>query len=85
MKERILTGWTFTRLIFLLLGGYMVIESAITNQWAGVFIGSYFASMGLFRFGCAAGSCFPTLNGSNAGKANPSSMQDVEYEEVKAK
>ena len=58
MKERILTNWTFTRALYLLMGSALIIQSAISQQWFGVLFGSYFASMGLFAFGCAAGNCF---------------------------
>ena len=58
MKERILTGWTFTRVLYILLGGFLIIQSAMIKQWPGIIFGGYFASMGLFAFGCAAGNCF---------------------------
>jgi len=28
------------------------------NETFGVFFGGYFASMGIFAFGCAAGNCY---------------------------
>jgi hypothetical protein len=58
MKERILTNWTFTRALYLLLGIAVIIQSVINHQWYGVLFGTYFASMGLFAFGCASGNCF---------------------------
>ncbi|MEY3051425.1 MAG: hypothetical protein RLY31_1210 [Bacteroidota bacterium] len=57
MKERILTGWTYTRVIYLLLGMLITVQSAMDRQWVGVAFGLYFSSMGLFAFGCAAGNC----------------------------
>jgi hypothetical protein len=58
MINRILTGWTFVRAIYLLLGSMVIFQSAVAKQWAGVIFGAYFASMGLFAYGCAAGNCF---------------------------
>jgi len=58
MIQRILTGWTFVRLVYVILGSIVIIQSAFSKEWAGVIFGGYFASMGLFAFGCAAGNCF---------------------------
>ncbi|MBD3749284.1 MAG: hypothetical protein IE931_07305 [Sphingobacteriales bacterium] len=57
MKERILTNWTFSRIIYLVLGVVLIIQFSINKQWFGVAFGAYFASMGLFAFGCASGNC----------------------------
>lgn len=58
MINRILTGWNFLRVIYVLLGSMVIVQSALAKQWAGLIFGIYFASMGLFAFGCAAGNCF---------------------------
>ena len=58
MKNRILTGWTIQRGIYFALGMLIVVQSIIDKQWVAVIAGGYFASMGLFAFGCAAGNCF---------------------------
>jgi Flp pilus assembly protein protease CpaA len=80
MKQRILSNWTFTRAMFLVMGILVIIQSAMIFQWFGVAFGAYFASMGLFAFGCAAGNCAtePLL------KSN-TTIEDVEFEEVKTK
>jgi hypothetical protein len=85
MKERILTGWTITRVLYLVIGSFIIIQSVMDKQWFSVVFGGYFAAMGLFAFGCAAGNCF----GGNCStkpqqKSNPS-VQDVEFEELKTK
>jgi multisubunit Na+/H+ antiporter MnhC subunit len=83
MKERLLTNWTFTRALFLVMGSYMVVQSIMTKQWFGLAMGGYFASMGLFAFGCAAGNCaVPSNSNSRASEARKDTL-DVEYEEVK--
>ena len=58
MKERLLTGWTFTRGAYLVIGTMVIIQAAVNDQWLGILLGSYVAFMGLFGFGCAGGSCF---------------------------
>jgi len=58
MKARILTGWNWIRMIYLLTGIAIIIQAIVTAQWIGIALGGYFAAMAIFRFGCAAGSCF---------------------------
>lgn len=58
MIKRILTGWNLQRLLFLIIGGFMVYQSFLEQQWIVAAIGGYFFSMGLFAFGCASGSCY---------------------------
>lgn len=57
LKERITGGWNAHRVFYLLAGSGMIAISAADFQWAGVLVGIYFASMGLFAFGCASGNC----------------------------
>lgn len=58
MRNRIFTGWTWIRAVFLFIGGYVIIQSAFEGEWLGIFLGAWPAAMGLFGFGCAAGNCF---------------------------
>ncbi len=84
MKERILTGWTLTRVLYLVMGTYIVVQSVLDQQWIGILLGGYFASMGLFAFGCAAGNC--GVNYSEGRKNQDSAtFEEVVFEEVKAK
>lgn len=57
MKTRLLRGWTFNRVLFLTMGGFVLAESIWRMEWVGMVFGGYFAAMGLFGFGCAGGSC----------------------------
>ena len=84
MKERILTGWTLTRVLYLVMGTYIVVQSVLDQQWIGILLGGYFASMGLFAFGCAAGNCGVRYS---EGRKNQDSanFEEVVFEEVKAK
>jgi hypothetical protein len=58
MKERIFTGWNIQRGFYFLAGIGIVVMSIADRQWIGVAMGTYFAAMGLFAFGCAAGNCY---------------------------
>ena len=76
MKTRLFTGWTITRALYLFIGIIFIIQSIINSEWFGILIGAYFAAMGLFAFGCAAGNCFvPNVKQKSA----------AELEEIKSK
>ena len=83
MKQRILTGWTFQRALYLLMGGFIVIQSIVQHEWVGILFGSYFAAMGLFAFGCAAGNCFGGNCTVDTKEKINSGNEAVEFEEVK--
>lgn len=86
MRERVFTGWTFQRALYAILGAVVMVQSGISNDWMGAAFGAYFASMGIFSFGCASGSCF---GGSCATeekqKSSADAIQDVSFEEIKEK
>ncbi|MCX6186768.1 MAG: hypothetical protein NTU43_07200 [Bacteroidetes bacterium] len=85
MKERIMTGWTYTRGLYLLMGLVIIVQAFMAKQWMGVAFGGYFASMGLFAFGCASGSCFGATRNANVSQKPLDDTIDVDYEEVKTK
>ena len=58
MKQRILTGWTINRIIFVLMGLAIGLQAAMQSEWLGILLGGYFMSMGIFAFGCAGGQCY---------------------------
>ena len=58
LKLRLTTGWTFQRAIFAIIGTIIVVQSIADNQWVFALFGLYFASMGLFAYGCASGNCY---------------------------
>jgi hypothetical protein len=81
MKDGILTNWTFVRVLYLLIGLFVIGQSAMSHQWVGILIGGYFASMGLFAFGCASGNCF---GGSCAFEPKQkNTIEDVDLKELK--
>lgn len=57
MKQKLLTGWTFRRIAYLLIGLAIMVNAIIVKEWWGLLLGGYFAAMGLFRFGCAGNAC----------------------------
>lgn len=83
MKKRILSNWTFIRLLYFSVGIALIVQSILNHQWVGVAFGSYLASMGLFAFGCASGNCF--VGNYEINSKQKSAIQDVEFEEVKSK
>ena len=85
MKERILTNWTFSRALYLIIGIAVIIQSIMSKQWFGVAFGGYFASMGLFAFGCAAGNCFGSSCATEPKQKSTATIQDVDFEEIKPK
>ena len=57
MLNRIFTGWTFTRAAYLLIGTWVIVQSAIEGQWIGIVLGAWPTAMGLFGLACAGGNC----------------------------
>jgi hypothetical protein len=85
MIKRIMNDWTFTRALYLILGIVVIVQSVMTQQWFGAIFGAYFASMGLFAFGCAAGNCFGTNQKTEMQRIENMDVHDIEFEEVKRK
>jgi len=80
MKDRILTGWTFSRALYVIVGSFIIIDSVMSKQWAALGFGLYFAAMGIFAFGCAAGNCYTGLTAKNTNSQN---VDDIQFEEIK--
>jgi len=80
MKNRLLTGWTFVRVIYVALGVMVIAQALESGQWLGVAFGGYFAAMGLFGFGCAGGNC-----STRTEQKFDTDVEDVQFEEVKIK
>jgi uncharacterized membrane protein YhaH (DUF805 family) len=66
MLARLLTGWTMIRALYAIIGLWILAQSIVDQQWIVTLFGLYFASMGLFGFGCAGGTCY--ANYSNPAK-----------------
>jgi hypothetical protein len=85
MKERILTNWTLTRALYLVMGIALIVQSVMSQQWFGVVFGGYFASMGLLAFGCAAGNCYGGNCATKPQQEPNTTIEDAELEELKTK
>jgi len=83
MKERILKNWTVMRILYVVMGGIVVAQSIATHEWAGIVFGGYFAAMGIFSFGCAAGNCAHTPRRTPHTSTMAVQEPDITYEEVK--
>jgi len=82
MKNRILTGWNVQRVLFLMMGIAIIVQSAISKQWSGLVFGGYIASMGLFAFGCAGGNCYGSFGTINPKQKANSEIKEIEFEEI---
>lgn len=80
MKNKILYGWSLRRVLYLTLGVASIVYFIIAKEWWATMIGAYFAAMGLFNFGCAAGNC----NYEPRRRYTPK-RDEQPYEEIKAK
>jgi hypothetical protein len=85
MKERLLTNWTLARVLYLVMGIMIIVQTIMSRQWIGVAFGGYFASMGLFAFGCASGNCFGGKCATDSTAKSESSIQNIGFEELKSK
>lgn len=83
MKQRILTDWTFRRVLYVGLGALLIDQSIEQHLWFGVLFGGYFASMGLFAFGCAGGNCFGRSCNAAPLHKNITHVSEIELEEIK--
>lgn len=81
MKERVLNNWTVMRVLYIVIGVALIVQSITTKQWIGIVFGGYFAAMGLFALGCAGGSCYV----EPAPQKTKVDIQDINFEEVKTK
>lgn len=81
MLQRVLTGWTFIRALYLVIGGFVLAQAVIEGQWPGLLLGGYFTSMAVFNYGCAAGACAVPYNQPKM-QPKPVEVEDAEYEEI---
>lgn len=57
MLQKIISNWTFIRLIRLILGIFIIIQSVqIQNYWM-IILGIVFSVMALINVGCCGNSC----------------------------
>lgn len=57
IKDRLFLRWTIRRILYSLVGGWIMIQSIIEHRWWLAVAGPYFFFMGLFAYGCGGGAC----------------------------
>lgn len=83
MKQRLLTGWNFRRIMYAAIGIALIVQSIMVKEWFGILIGGYFAAMGVFAFGCAGGNCYGGNCNTPINNRQTTSSDEMNYEEVK--
>ena len=83
MKERILSGWNFMRILWLTMGVGIVIQAIADKNFLMLLPGLYFVFASLANVGCFAGSCATGFNPDRDSKKE--AITEIEYEEVDSK
>ena len=82
MKERILSGWNFVRVLWLLMGVGIVTQAITEKNLLMLIPGIYFVFAALANIGCFAGTCASSNPGDTKSKVP---VTEVEFEEVQSK
>jgi hypothetical protein len=78
MKQAILTNWTFSRVLRLILGVVIVAQAISLGDATLGTVGLLFTLMPVFNIGCCgAGGCYTPLKKTEANDA-----KDITYEEI---
>jgi len=83
MKERILSGWNFVRILWLTMGVGVIIQAITERNFLMLLPGLYFVFAALANIGCFAGSCATGFNTNNNNKKE--AITEIEYEEIHSK
>lgn len=57
MNKPLFFGWTLRRILYLVIGTWAAIQSAMDRQWLLMVLGLYFIAMAVFKLGCAGNQC----------------------------
>lgn len=79
MKSLLITNWTFIRALRLIIGIAFLISAYMQMEIIPAFIGGIFMYQSILNVGCAGGTCYAPQVKQNT----TSSIEDVEFEEVK--
>ena len=78
MKQSILNGWNFMRVVRIALGILIIVQGFQANEWLLVALGALFFLMTLLNIGCCGTSgCYAPVSRRSSKK-----MEDTIYEEV---
>ncbi len=56
-KEQIITGWSFRRVLVVILGGIIIYKSVLDQELISGIFGLMLLVMGVLNVGCANGCC----------------------------
>jgi len=84
MKERILSRWSFMRILWLVMGVGISIQAVNERNFLMLIPGIYFVFGAIANVGCFAGACATGLSPSK-NRQNKEVVPEVEYEEVSSK
>jgi hypothetical protein len=82
MKQRIMSGWNFMRILWLMMGIGIIIQAATEKNFLMLLPGLYFVFASLANIGCFAGSC---ATGYSSKSTKKEAITEIEYEEVQSK
>jgi hypothetical protein len=85
LVQWITTGWILMRVIYVAMGVFLIGSSYEIQQWFGVTFGLYFASIGVFGFGCASGARYPNSTQHSSNLKEDVQLENVEFEKLKMK
>lgn len=78
MRNKLVYNWHLSRILRMLLAGFIIYEGYKSSEYLFIFMGLIFAAMALFNVGCCSlQSCETTIDSSKS--ANDS---HIEFEEV---
>lgn len=83
MKQRILSGWNFMRILWLMMGIGIVIQAITEKNFLMLLPGLYFVFASLANIGCFAGSCATGYKNNTGTKKE--AITEIGYEEVQSK
>jgi hypothetical protein len=77
MKDRILSNWTLSRILRVIIGMVIIGEAIFRADLISGIAGAIFTGMGVFNIGCCgSGACY------TSAKNNKVELKDIGYEEV---
>ncbi|MFY7964385.1 MAG: hypothetical protein ACOVO1_05780 [Chitinophagaceae bacterium] len=77
MKSTIFNNWNFFRILRLILGIIIIVQSIYSKDWQISIIGLLFTGLAVFNIGCCgAGGCY------TSSKSSQNNNKEIKYEEV---
>jgi hypothetical protein len=83
MKERILSGWNFMRVLWLIMGIGITIQAITEKNFLMLLPGLYFVFAAIANIGCFAGNCATSYSANTGNKKE--AITEIEFEEIQSK